>query len=263
MKKIFALFLAVAIAFGAAARAQEIEPGDESAAAKLESKFVKLEESVAALTAKVEEAQFENRQAGKESAAAIRNISLSADELKAELAVVRKKFGVYDIEIENLKNTLAMMKENIAALERRANGEPKALAAPTAPDEAPAEDEAALLVAAPKPDPVPAPADAPAAQPAANAGQKADDESYAGGRKLLEARDFTGAAIAFADNIKAHAEGANYYNNLAGLGLAMEGLGKTADACKAFSTISAAKDGVGLEVQKIAADKSAELKCGA
>jgi TolA-binding protein len=254
MKKIFSMLLAATIAFGASARAQEIEAGDESAAAKLESKFVKLEESVAALTSQVEEAQFKNKQAGKETSAALKNISILADELKAELAVARKKFGVYDIEIENLKNTLAMIKDNLGALEQRANGEPKALAAQAAlaaPNEAAAKDESALLVATP------------AAAPDAYANHKTDDESYASARRLLESGDNISAAIAFADNVRASPEGANYYNNLAGLGLAMEGLGKTADACKAFSAIQGAKDGVELEVQKIAADKSAELKCGA
>lgn len=259
MKKIFAILLAAAISFGAGVRAQELEADDESSAAKLESKFVKLEESVAALTSKVEEAQFEHKQAGRETSAALKNAALLADELKAELAVAKRKFGVYDIEIENLKNTLAMMKEHISALEGRANGEPRALEAPAAPKADAAKDEAALLVAVPKP----TPDSAPNPGPAAYANQKADDESYSAARKLLESGDGTGAAIAFAENIKTHPAGANYYNNLAGLGLAMESLGKTADACKAFATIAAGKDGVGLEVQKIAADKSLELKCGA
>jgi hypothetical protein len=42
----------------------------------------------------------------------------------------------------------------------------------------------------------------------------------------------------------------------------MEGLGRNAEACRAFATILEAKDGVDLATQKTASDKSAELKCG-
>ncbi|MDR1476683.1 MAG: hypothetical protein LBI17_00980 [Rickettsiales bacterium] len=241
MKKTIRIMLALAALCPRGIRAQEINAGDESATANLESKFVKLEESMAALTAKVEESAFEEKRRTQESMAAAKEAALKLEELNSELAAAKKKISAYDVEMENLRNTAAYLKDQISALESRASGGPKAIGIAAA--ENPPKDDAALIVAPPPP-------------------ETPDDKAYGAAKKAFEAKDWTGAAIAFADNMRDYPEGANFYNNLAGLGLSFAELGNGEKACKAFATITSTKEEVGLEVQKIAADKSAELKCG-
>jgi TolA-binding protein len=246
MKKTIRIILALAALCPTGIRAQEIEAGEESAAAKLESKFVKLEESMAALTAKVEEEAFEEKRRVRESETAAKDAAIRLEEMGAELAAAKKKIAAYDVEMENLRNTAAYLKDQITALESRASGAPKAIG--IAADANPPKDDSALIVA-------PAPAPAP---------ETPDDKAYKEAKKAFESKDWAAAAIAFADNMRDYPEGANFYNNLAGLGLSFAELGNGEKACKAFATITSAKEKeeVGLEVQKIAIDKSAELKCG-
>ena len=242
MKKTIRIMLALAALCPTGIRAQKIEAGEESDAAKLESKFVKLEESMAALTAKVEEEAFKEKQRVQESLIAAKEAALKLDELSLDLAAAKKKIAAYEIEMENLRNTAAYLKDQISALESRASGKPRAIG--IADEANPPKDDAALIVAPPPPPETP------------------DDKAYKEAKKAFEAKDWTGAAIAFADNMRDWPEGANFYNNLAGLGLSFAELSNAEKACKAFATITAAKEEVGLEVQKIAADKSGELKCG-
>lgn len=95
--------------------------------------------------------------------------------------------------------------------------------------------------------------------------QKTSDEdlenSYLSAKKKYKEKNFTDAAIEFADIIKKYPDSKRFHSSLLYLGLSMKELGKVNNACQAFANIINSKEEVEGNIKKSAGEEFVKLGC--
>ncbi len=195
MKKliIFTLFL-----FGFNSNVLFAQTENPDALSNINDSLDRIEIAITSLTSQSEDSIHKQKKSKNENDIMFKDLSFQIQELK-------NRITVQEMEIQNLKNTVNMLKDRSSDTITNKDPAPinNDLLMPIAPQEV-------ILT---------------------------DTESFNKAMEKFNRRDYQNASIGFAENIKNFPEGENFYSNLLYLGISMQEMGIKNNACIAFEKI--------------------------
>ncbi len=234
MKNMFKLFICFMVCFSGNVFAQRVGgQGNVEALENINLSLERIESAITSLTSQNEENVYNQKNAKAETEMVLKDIKLQIREVKDEQEKFSKDLYAKNIEIENLKNIVAMLQDKLAVFEK--DLEEKSEKATQNPTN--------LLVVDKKSE------------------KLSDDDSFNFAMELFNKKDFTEAAINFGANLKNFPEGKNFHNNLLHLGLSMRELGNNNGACTAFTKIVNANEKIDDGIKSRATQEFETLKC--
>ena len=215
----------------------------------INSSLERIETAITSLTSQSEENAYNQKQTKAETITIFKDIKLQINEIKEEQLNIANELQVQKIEIENLKNTISMLKEKYSKI---ATKDPETLLSK--------ENSLLLIPSTTKPDKS---EDNNELIPEIKEEISYENETtrFEKAMENFNKKDFTEAAINFAANIKDFPEGANFHNNLLYLGLSMKELDNKNNACTAFAKIINSKEEIQEQIKQTAKSNFDELKC--
>ena len=246
MKKMIKLFICFIFCFSSNVFAQRVvrQVNNVEALENINLSLERIENAITSLTSQSEENAYNQKQAKAEQGVVLKDIKLQIQEVKDEQEKFSKDVYASKIEIENLKNIVAMLQEKISVLERQKVEEKKE---PVMEEKATKNPTDLLLVGSAKSDEKPM--------------KISDDESFKLAMENFDKKDFTESAINFAANIKNFPDGKNFHKNLLYLGLSMKNLENKNGACTAFAKIVNSSENIEKEIKDMAVKEFDLLKC--
>ena len=243
MKKMLYLFVCLVVCFSDVTFAQRVNgQGNVEALENINLSLERIENAITSLTSQNEENVYNQKNAKAETEIILKDIKLQIREVKDEQEKFSKDLYANKIEIENLKNIVAMLQEKLALIEKKSDEENKKS------EEKASKNPTDLLVAN------------------KNVEEKksekiSDDDSFNLAMENFNKKDFTEAAINFGANLKNFPEGKNFHKNLLHLGLSMKELNNKNGACTAFAKIVNSDEAIDGNLKSMANSEIELLKC--
>ncbi len=224
--------------------AQNVGQGNVEALENINQSLERIESAITSLTSQSEENVYNQKKAKAENEVVLKDIKLQIKDIVDAQEKISKDVYSQKIEIENLKNIVAMLQEKLAFVEKvkvreveEKKEEEKATKNPTD-----------LLLVGVSQD--------------VKEQKITDDESFKLAMENFDKKDFTESAINFASNLKNFPEGNNFHKNLLYLGLSMQKLENKNGACTAFSKIINSNEQIENDVKDVATKEFNTLNCG-
>ncbi|MBR1544819.1 MAG: hypothetical protein IJ638_02650, partial [Alphaproteobacteria bacterium] len=222
--------------------AQNAGQGNVEALENINQSLERIESAITTLTSQNEENVYNQKKEKAENEVVLKDIKLQIKDIVEAQEKISKDVYSQKIEIENLKNIVAMLQEKLAFVEKKSNSEPKI-------EDKATKNPTDLLVVDNK-------------EPKEIKEEKiSDDESFKLAMENFNKKYFTESAINFASNLKNFPEGNNFHKNLLYLGLSMQKLENKNGACTAFAKIINSNEKIENEIRDVAVREFETLNC--
>ncbi len=249
MKSIMKLFVCLMLCFSSSVWAQNMSGrGSIDALESINLSLDRIENAITSLTSQNEQNAYNQKNTKAEMDVVLKDLKLQIKEVKDEQEKISKDVYSQKIEIENLKNIVAMLQEKLFSVEKKT---PEIEKKSFVDEKSKVEEKASknptdLFVGGNKEE---------------KAKKPSDDESFMVAMDNFEKKNFTDAAINFAANLKNFPEGKNFYKNLLFLGRSMKQLDNKNGACTAFAKIVNSTEDIDKELKVGAVKDFEKLGC--
>ncbi len=247
MKKMVKFVICFMFCFSGLVSAQRAAgQGNVEALENINLSLERIENAITSLTSQNEENAYNQKNAKAETEIILKDMKLQIKEVRDEQEKLAKDVYAQKIEIENLKNIVAMLQEKLASFSKNEQSDKKGKNDSSEVKEEATKNPTDLLVVVKKEEKVE---------------KVSDDESFDLAFSNFEKKDFTESAINFASNLKNFPDGKNFYKNLFYLGLSMKELNNKNGACTAFAKIVNSNEKSDDELKSKASFEFNQFKC--
>ncbi len=242
MRKMLYLFVCLVVCFSDVAFAQRVNgQGNVEALENINLSLERIENAITSLTSQNEENVYNQKNAKAETEIVLKDIKLQIREVKDEQEKFSKDLYANKIEIENLKNIVAMLQEKLSVFEKKLDEKNNMV------DEKATKNPTDLLVAGP--------------EKARESVKISEDDAFNLALENFDKKDFTESAINFGSNLKNFPDGKIFHKNLLYLGLSMKELNNKDGACTAFAKIVNSDEKIDDDLKSRANSELEILKC--
>ena len=247
MKNCMKLFVCLMFCFSNTVFAQgEVSRGNVEALENINLSLDRIENAITSLTSQNEQNVYNQKNAKAEMDVVLKDLKLQIKEVKDEQEKISKDVYAQKVEVENLKNIVAMLQEKLVSVEKKDIVTEKKNVEEKTSEKATKNPTALLVGGDEKED---------------KSSKLSDDESFRLAIENFDKKDFTESAINFASNLKNFPEGKNFYKNLLYLGRSMNKLDNKNGACTAFAKIINSSEDIAPDLKSEALKEFKQLEC--
>ena len=221
--------------------------GNVEALENINLSLERIENAITSLTSQNEQNVYNQKNAKAETEVVLKDLKLQIKEVKDEQEKFAKDLYSHKVEIENLKNIVAMLQERLVVLEKKQEEiVHKKVEEKKSEDVLATKNPTDLLVVNKEEEKVE---------------KISDDDGFNLAMENFNKKDFTESAINFASNLKNFPDGKNFHKNLFYLGLSMKELDNKNGACTAFAKIINSNEQIDNELKVNASAEFEKLNC--
>ena len=247
MKKMVKFVICFMFCFSNLVFAQRVErQGNVEALENINSSLERIENAITSLTSQNEQNAYNQKNAKAETEIILKDIKLQIKEIRDEQEKISKDVYAQKIEVENLKNIVAMLQEKLITLEKKQEKIEEKKVEKKHEEQPATQNPTDLLVVDKKEE---------------KSEKISDDESFNLALDNFNKKDFTESAINFASNLKNFPESKNFHKNLLYLGLSMKELNNKNGACTAFAKIVNSNEQIDNDLKTKASLEFEKLEC--